>query len=148
MKIEKDKLVIMFSEVYGIKIKENDIILKDKKTNEKVESENINIENGFIAEAGGKILSYQSWTGNCWWCSNPFANLSSNSWYDPYYRYYNTCSCNNWVLYCCSYGYTKNDYHTCNPLPTKITNSKTNRYGVTTRTEYCSYCGYYYSVTY
>lgn len=95
-------------------------------------------------------MPYRTWTGSCWCCSYQFASLSSNTWYDQngYYRYYETCSCN-FVLGCGKSGYRRNDYHTCGAnYPTKYITSVTNRYGQTTITEMCSYCGYYWQYTY
>lgn len=83
--------------------------------------------------------------GWCWWCSNPFANKTYYSWYDSkgYYRYHETCSC----FMCGKSGYRQNGYH-CQAYPTLTITSTTNRFGGTTYTESCYYCGYYLSYSY
>lgn len=90
-------------------------------------------------------------TGPCWWCSNQMATRTHYSWYDGrgYYRYNDTCTCN-FVMGCGSTGYQQNGYcsHCGTYYPTLTISSKTNRWGVTTYTESCWYCGYSYTNTF
>ena len=143
------EIIAFIKDEFKVVLDAGEIKIKEESGKEVAEIKE-NVQYTIEVTINGKpmTLGYQSWTGPCWWCSNQMANLSSYTWYDPYYRYNNTCSCQ-WVPGCGKSGYVRNAYH-CKSYPTLYISSVTNRFGVTTYTEYCSApgCGYYYSYTF